>query len=334
MIETLEQKPSGGVLRIGELSRRVGVRPETLRAWERRYDLLEPRRSEAGYRLYSRDDEARVRGMVELIDQGVSAAEAAKLAREDALPAVRTGPGATEAGRAASLSDPAPAVPLALDQVDAGAVPASALGSASTVSRARERMLETVERFDAQALNAILDQALMRFPIEVVVGEIVLAALAEVGDRWAEGEMSVAHEHFCSEVLRGRLLGLARGWTIEAGPLALLACPPGERHDLGLLAFGVALRDAGWRVAYLGHDTPLGTLGETADRLAPARVIVAALERSRFETAATELANLSRRHSVLIAGAGADPELAAELGAGHLGGDPVRAAAAVVAEAR
>ncbi|MGA9634349.1 MAG: MerR family transcriptional regulator, partial [Solirubrobacterales bacterium] len=67
-------------LRIGELSRRTGVRADTLRAWERRYELLRPERSDGGFRLYGRDDESRVRAMKALIDSGVSASEAARLA--------------------------------------------------------------------------------------------------------------------------------------------------------------------------------------------------------------------------------------------------------------
>ena len=69
--------------------------------------------------------------------------------------------------------------------------------------------------------------------------------------------LSVGDEHFATNVIRGRLLGLARGWGRGLGPVALLACLPGEQHELGLLAFGLALRAHGWRVSYFGGDTPL-----------------------------------------------------------------------------
>ena len=88
--------------------------------------------------------------------------------------------------------------------------------------------------------------------------------------------MSVAQEHFASALLRGRLLGLARGWGNAGSPLALLACVPGDQHDLGLICFGLALRRHGWRITYLGPDTPLDTVGETARLLGPALVVLTA----------------------------------------------------------
>ena len=100
------------MFRIGELSRRVGVRPETLRAWERRYALTRPDRTGSGYRLYSAADEARVRAMTAFIAQGISAAEAARLARVAPEGVQRDGIGATEAGRAVPQGT-AQAVPLA-----------------------------------------------------------------------------------------------------------------------------------------------------------------------------------------------------------------------------
>ena len=83
--------------------------------------------------------------------------------------------------------------------------------------------------------------------------------------------MSIAQEHFATWCCADGCSGLARGWGHGVGPLALLACLPGERHDLGLLVFGLALRARGWRIAYLGADTPVEIVGETADALEPAR---------------------------------------------------------------
>ena len=102
--------------------------------------------------------------------------------------------------------------------------------------------------------------------------------MAEIGSRWQEGEATVAQEHFASSVVRGRLLGLARGWGEGAGPLALLACVAGELHDLGLIAFGLALRQRGWRIAYLGADTPLDTLDDAVNGLRPRVVVLSASE--------------------------------------------------------
>jgi methanogenic corrinoid protein MtbC1 len=86
--------------------------------------------------------------------------------------------------------------------------------------------------------------------------------------------VSIAQEHFASNVLRGRLLGLARGWGRGTGPRALLACPEGEHHDLGLIAFGLALRERGWRIDYLGSDTPVASIAEAAEAIAPELLVL------------------------------------------------------------
>ncbi len=126
--------------------------------------------------------------------------------------------------------------------------------------------------------------------------------MAEIGSRWHDGEATVAQEHFASSVVRGRLLGLARGWGAGAGPLALLACLPGELHDLGLIAFGLSLRERGWRIAYLGADTPLDTLDDAVNRLRPRVVVLSASEPSRLAAVANELRSLAVRVPVSVGG--------------------------------
>ena len=105
---------------------------------------------------------------------------------------------------------------------------------------------------------------------------------AAVGERWERGEAIVAQEHFASNLLRGRLANLARGWGNGHGPTALLACPPGEEHDLPLLAFGIVLHRNGWRISYLGANTPLEDLTRTAAELQPDLVVLAAVTAERF----------------------------------------------------
>ncbi len=117
------------------------------------------------------------------------------------------------------------------------------------------------------------------------LSEIVMPYLHDLGVRWESGEVTVAQEHFASNVLRGRLLGLARGWGRGIGPRALLACAPGEQHELGLITFGLALRAHGWRIEYLGADTPLETIGDVADALEVELVVVSAVVPERIEAA-------------------------------------------------
>jgi methanogenic corrinoid protein MtbC1 len=165
--------------------------------------------------------------------------------------------------------------------------------------------------------------------VERLAAAVALPALERIGERWARGELTVAQEHFATNVLRGRLLGLARGWGVGAGPVALLACPPGEQHDLGLVAFGLALRAHGWRITYLGPDTPVGTVEEAAVRLDPALVVLAALESDHFLRAAESIGRLAASRDVALGGAGAEPLFAERIGARVLPGGPIEAAAAV-----
>jgi DNA-binding transcriptional MerR regulator len=323
------EKP--GRVRIGELGRRVGVRPETLRAWERRYALLEPDRSAGGYRLYTGADEARVRAMTALLGQGLSAAEAAKLARDAPEHAGVAGTGLTAAGPAAQATAAADAVSPTPEVAGAGAsVPAPVDHPA--LERRVELLVSAGSTFDEAEINAIVDEALGAFTLQSTLSALFLPALAELGACWARGEVTVAQEHFATELLRARLLGLARGWGTGSGPLALLACPPGERHDLGSIAFGLAIREHGWRIAFLGADTPTRTIAETAQRLDPAAVIVSAVEARRFERALFSLRELAQYHPVLIAGAGATPAIARSIGGAHLAGGPVEAASWVAGE--
>ena len=105
-------------------------------------------------------------------------------------------------------------------------------------------------------------------------------------------------------MLRGRLLGLARDWGQGGGPLTLLACPPGELHDLGLICFGLALRARGWRIAFLGTDTPIDTLTQTADHLHPELVVLTTTTPQRLSRVRSELRRLSETTRLAVAGAG------------------------------
>ncbi len=319
------------LVRIGELSRRVGVRPETLRAWERRYSLLEPDRTSGGYRLYSPADETRVREMATLISQGLAASEAATLAREAPNVAERTGSDVIEAGRAAtSLEDVAPAVPNASVQADVGAeAPASAATPVLTATT--RELLAALTGFDDTRANVALDDAFARFSLDIVLDKVVLPVLVEIGEGWVGEEITIAQEHFASEFMRGRLLAVARGWGSGDGPLALLACPAEERHDLGLLCFGLALRERGWRIAFLGGDVPAATLTEAAAKLRPDAVIVAAIDAERFRAAHAALVHIGADHTLFLGGAGGNDQIARAHGAEYLPGAPVDAAAHVAA---
>jgi DNA-binding transcriptional MerR regulator len=285
-------EPGSAMLRIGELSRRLGVSAHVLRAWERRYGLLQPERSSGGYRLYSEADEHRVRVMQAHLARGLSAAEAAR---------------ATLRETAAGPRSPGPQ-------------PAAGPPALSGVDRA---LAEAFERFDEPSAQATLDRLLADFTPETVLRDVLLPYLHELGERWERGEVTVAQEHFASNVLRARIAALGRGWGRGRGPRALLACAPGELHDLPLLTFGVVLYRNGWRVSYLGADTPMPDLLRTATASPPQLIVLSAVDPGRFAGLEDDLLRLAGVAPLALGGHGADAATARAAGARLLTGDPV-----------
>lgn len=271
---------TSGRVRIGELARRTGVSVDVLRVWERRYGVLSPERSGGGQRLYSLEDEDRIRRMLENLRSGLSAGEAARLV----------------------VADPPTGDPAA-------------------------HLAQALDGLDAVRAHAALDRLFEEAGLEATLSEVVMPYLRDVGERWARGEVSVAHEHFVSRLLHGRLLGAARGWDSGSGPRVLLACPPGEEHDLALVAFGLALRRRDWRITYLGANTPVGSMREVVREIDPRAVVLAASMPVRFADVVGGLRELAGEASLWLAGAGAARRLADDIGARVLEGDPVTAAA-------
>ena len=284
------------MLRIGELSRRLGVSNHVLRAWESRYGLLRPVRSAGGFRLYSETDALRVRRMQAHLARGLSAAEAAQAVLGEDSGAGRTaGPDRVPAG--------------------AGELPVA--------------LRKALDAFDEPAAQAVLDRLVSDLSLTTVLREVVLPYLTELGQRWERGTVTVVQEHFASNVIRGRLAGLARGWGNGHGPRAVLACPPGELHDLALMVFGIVLNRNGWRIDYLGINTPVEELTSTVEARQPDLVVLAATLPDILEPLTALLTVLARHAPLVLAGPAATPRLAAAVQARLLDGDPVTAAETV-----
>jgi DNA-binding transcriptional MerR regulator len=293
-----------GLIQIGDLARRVGVRVDTLRAWERRYGLLHPSRSAGGFRLYSSNDEAVVRSMLVEIDRGYPPSQAAKLA----LASSRT-----------PESRPGTAQP------DSAGV-AAATADLGRLESLRTDFSEALRRYDGGRAQELFDVILAEFTLNAVLRDVVLQCLSDIGDAWARGDMTVAEEHFASQLIRERLLALARDWDRGRGPRALLACPSGERHDIGLICFGIVLSRSGWRITFLGPDTPISALGGAVRALEPDLIVLSATLEEWFVSMTSPLRTLASEHEVLIAGSGATSRVAHATGTTILDVGPVEAA--------
>lgn len=300
------------VLRIGELSRRVGVSEHVLRAWESRYGLLRPVRSAGGYRLYSEDDQIRVRRMQAHLAGGLAAAQAAQAAiAEEGPRSIRVD------GRVDGEG---------VERVEG--VDAARQGGATADSA--DALRQALDEMDEPAAQKVLDRLLTDLTVESVLRDVVLPYLHDLGERWEHGVVSVAQEHFASHVIRGRLAGLARGWGSGSGPRVLLACPPDEQHDLALIAFGIVLHRGGWRVGFLGGNTPMQDTLQVTSKTLPSLVVMTAHRPEQFGAVVPELSALAGLAPLVLAGAGATAELAEAVGARCLEGDPVTAAERLV----
>ena len=277
-------------LRIGELSRRVGVREATLRAWEARYGLLEPERTQGNFRLYGEDDIRRIEVMLRLLEAGVPAAEAARLARG------------------------------ARRERENGDVPSG------IVARARAGLRRAFFEFDEGLAERALDELFEEFAPEAVLRDAIYPFMREVGDAWACGDASAANEHFASAVIQARLLSVARGWGAGAGPRAMLACAPGEQHALGLIGFGICLARRGWRITYLGPAAPLPAIVHAAGAVEPDLVMISAHDPLLLRPWAQALHDLRRHNRVALAGRGATRSIAEYTRCDRVTTDPVEAA--------
>ncbi len=280
-------------MRVGDLSGRTGVGTHQLRAWERRYGLLAPRRSAGNYRLYSPADEARVRLMQRYLAEGVPAAQAAELTIAARF-AVSVG-----SGREVPPRD---------------------------VSTAQAEIRRALARFDETSAQRTLERLFVAFTPTTVTRDVLLPYMHELGEQWSSGRVTVAQEHFATNFFQARLLALARGWDRGLGPRALLACAPNEQHALALIVFGIALHELGWRITYLGADTPIETLAEVAEAIHPELTVMAATMRRRLPRYAKQLRSFTDRWSLALGGPGVSARLAMRTGARHLDEDPVTAA--------
>lgn len=290
----MDHKADQPFLRIGELSRRVGVSEHLLRAWELRYGLMSPARSEGGYRLYTLTDESRVNRMLDYLSQGLAAAQAAHAAR-------------VEFERASGESSS-----IGIEKID--------LGAACILLK------ERLDHLDEPGAQSVLDRIFASHSVESVFREVLLPYLDEMGSRWETQSLTVAQEHFASNILRGRLAQLARGWGEGKGPTALLACAPGEGHEFALMISGIVLHRAGWAITYLGTDTPMIDVIDVATQTRPKLVLMSSTVSDRFSQVIPQLRHISSLTSLVLAGKGALTSIAEQCRATIYLGDAVSAA--------
>ena len=243
---------------IGDVVELTGVAAGTLRAWETRYGVVSPSRTSTSYRSYSDDDVEVVRRMRVLVESGIPARRAARLAGEAA-------------------EEPEPPVPAAAE------TSGSPLADHQTLTR-------VAARFDPVALQEALDEAFSLASVDRVIDDWLMPSLGVLGAAWESGEVDVASEHFVSSAVMRRLAALFEASGAQ-GPRVLVGLPPQSRHELPVLAFAVCLRRAGLDVLYLGADVPLESWPAVVRASSPRAVVISAAH-SRDVEAATATAGV------------------------------------------
>jgi MerR family transcriptional regulator, light-induced transcriptional regulator len=239
---------------------RTGLSVPTIRAWERRYGVVRPRRTAAGYRLYDDDAIARLAAMRRLVDgDGWRPSQAAErvLAAGDNT-TLLAGLGREPERPATSGGDGAPGD-----------------GDLGTAHALADAFYAATRALDVRGMEQVLDDAFAGQRFEGAIRDVVFPALRAVGDGWATGEIDVAAEHAASETVRRRLSQLyeAAGPSLSR-PTVLVGLPPGSHHEIGAFAFAVAARRSGLGVLYLGADVPLESWLRTARETAAPLVVL------------------------------------------------------------
>lgn len=229
--------------RIKRVAHLTGINPATLRAWERRYGLVSPDRTDSGYRLYSDEDVAMLSRIKSLVDEGLTIGEA--------ILRVRRG------------SDPLPG--------DAGG---------PRVHEVRFRLVEALLSYDRRAALDACEEV-GSLPADRRVEEVLIPAMHDVGELWERGEAGICEEHFASAFVREKLIGILEDLDTGSGrgPEALCAGLPGEKHEFGLLAAAVHLAIRGWRLVYLGADVPMDEIRRVLQSRRPALFCTSVVNR-------------------------------------------------------
>ncbi|MGD0611787.1 MAG: MerR family transcriptional regulator [Anaerolineales bacterium] len=237
---------------IGVVTRVTGLPIATLHAWERRYDFPHSARTAGGHRLYSEKDIARLRWVKTQVDSGLQTRQAIqavqRLENQGRLPI-----GTVQEPSQAAAEQPLP--PLG-----------------------REHLLEALLHHDLEGADRIMGEMLAFYTPEDMSLQVIGPTLADIGEAWASGQITVADEHLATGYLRHRLLmWMVTGPRPYAITPTVLVCAPGEWHEGSLLMLGVLLRRQGWPVAYLGQSVPLSDLGAFTQVIHPPAIVLVAM---------------------------------------------------------
>ncbi|HYU75145.1 MAG TPA: MerR family transcriptional regulator [Ktedonobacteraceae bacterium] len=291
----LEQFSDAPMFNTKAVVQQTGIVAPTLRAWERRYDLISPERAGNDYRLYSERDIVLIHWLKERVDSGMSISQAIALfhhlreQHEQMAKLVQSSPAAP------IVSPPAYQLPeLPMHQLEQEHYPGeeaqpsihdwpqlvssyqcSNYPATHDMNLVRDYLIESFRYLDEQTATMLMRSMLAVYPVEQVCSELISPTMWQIGQLWAEGEITISAEHFASNFFRALLANLFHVTPCSHdGPLTIICCAPGEAHELAALMLSLFMRRDGMRIAYLGQSIETSGLIDTIKRLSPALVCI------------------------------------------------------------
>ncbi len=260
------QANTESLLPIRVIAKLTGVNIGTLRAWERRYGLITPHRTESGHRLYSQDDVNLINEVVSILDRGVPISRAKSV--------------------------------LEQRQAQQGVVDEN---PHNLWNQYLQNTMSAISRFDESGIDDVYNEALSLYPVDVVMRHLIVPTLTELGRRWQDSQGNIAEEHFFTFYIRNRLgARLHHGAKSMLGKQLVIACLPGEYHELGIIMFALAAHAQGYKTLLLGANMPLNELVAVVKRSDSRAIVLAGSYPASFDGYRDDLASFVSQLSVPV----------------------------------
>lgn len=297
----INEYPDYPKFNIHAVSKKTDILTVTLRAWERRYQVVTPQRGENGYRLYSERDIAILNWLKNQVESGVPISAAAAELKSNVSKG--TWPEVTET-----------------------ALPATMIYTSNfPPKKISEQFYDALVAHNEEKAAAIFGEAHASFSLEQLLQDVISPTLVRIGEAWYEGRIKVATEHFASVFIRYRLMSIFQAMPMrKTSPKILVGGSPGELHEIGPIMVALLLRQSGYLVEYLGPDIPLDDLLDYAESEQPRMIILSATMRESAEDLGQFNAKLARLKKTPIFGYGGaafsfSPDLVAKTPGVYLG---------------
>lgn len=256
-----------GLFPIRTVSAVTGVNPITLRAWERRYNLLIPKRTPKGHRLYTKEDIELIERVTALLNQGMAISQVKPLLQKEQTPHSK--------------------------QKD--------LSTQDIWQTYHDMMYKAIAAFDENRLDSIYNDALSLYPVDIISSRLITPLLQTVGENWKQSDSGIAEEHFFSVYLRNKLGARIQHMNLRTtGPMLLVACLPGEQHETGMLLFSQAATNFGYRTLILGANLPLEQIPAVLKKRSCDAVVLSGFSRPAKGLLDQQLPDLIARVSVPV----------------------------------